>query len=161
TLLRSTVSFANAGAYAVVLSKVAGVVTSAVATLTVSCPTVTLGPPSLPSGTAGIAYSQSLSASGGVGPYTFTVTGGTLPAGLSLSGVGVLGGTPSATGTNSFTLAATDTNGCSGSLACTLAVTGGQLAIPDPQSAGAVVLVNSQSARYPDFQHFIQPYLDN
>jgi hypothetical protein len=32
---------------------------------------------------------------------------------------------------------------------------------PASQSAGAVVLVNSQSARYVDFQHFIQPYLDN
>ncbi len=32
---------------------------------------------------------------------------------------------------------------------------------PASQSAGAVVLVNSQSARYLDFQHFIQPYLDN
>ena len=32
---------------------------------------------------------------------------------------------------------------------------------PASQSAGAVVLVNSQSARYLDFQRFIQPYLDN
>jgi len=27
--------------------------------------------------------------------------------------------------------------------------------------SGAVVLVNSASAKYPDFQHFIQPYLDH
>ena len=32
---------------------------------------------------------------------------------------------------------------------------------PLSQSAGAMVLVNSHSARYLDFQHFIQPYLDN
>ena len=30
-----------------------------------------------------------------------------------------------------------------------------------PVGADAVVLVNSHSARYLDFQHFIQPYLDN
>ncbi len=36
------------------------------------------------------------------------------------------------------------------------------LQLPAAQvSANALVLVNSQSAKYPDFQHFIQPYLDN
>ena len=45
-----------------------------------------------------------------------------LPAGLSLSGGGVLSGTPSAGGTNTFTVTATDTNGCNGSQAYTLVV---------------------------------------
>jgi hypothetical protein len=51
--------------------------------------------PSLPTATVGVAYSQSFAASGGMPPYTWTVPSSTaLPPGLSLSGSGVLGGTP-------------------------------------------------------------------
>src|SRR6266567_4218926 len=40
---------------------------------------------SLPNGTAETAYSQTIQASGGVAPYTWTVTAGTLPHNLSLA----------------------------------------------------------------------------
>ncbi len=51
--------------------------------------------PSLASATVGVAYSQPFAASGGTPPYTWTVPSSTpLPPGLSLSGSGVLGGTP-------------------------------------------------------------------
>src|SRR5690606_5822117 len=46
---------------------------------------VTVSPGTLPDGTVAAAYSQTVSASGGAAPYTFTVTAGALPAGLSLS----------------------------------------------------------------------------
>ena len=49
---------------------------------------------SLPNGTLGVAYSQTLAASGGMAPYTWTVASGTLPAGLVLSSNGVISGTP-------------------------------------------------------------------
>jgi hypothetical protein len=62
----------------------------------------------LPGGVAGQSYSQSLAATGGVPPYTWSVTAGTLPAGLSLSGGGVISGTPPAAGTSSFTVRVTD-----------------------------------------------------
>ena len=94
-LLRSAVSFVDAGGYSVVLTNVAGALTSTVATLTVVCPTVTLGPTALPSSVVGSAYNQSLTANGGMGAYTFAVTAGTLPTGLSLSGAGNLSGIPS------------------------------------------------------------------
>ncbi len=63
----------------------------------------------LPAGTVGVAYSQTLTASGGTTPLTWTVTSGTLPAGLSLSSAGVLSGTPTIVGTSSFTVKVTDT----------------------------------------------------
>ncbi len=53
-----------------------GVATSATFTLTNLA--ITLSPTTLPAGNVGIAYSQSITASGGVGPYTFAATG-TLP----------------------------------------------------------------------------------
>jgi large repetitive protein len=43
--------------------------------------------------------------------YTFGITGGTLPTGLTLSTAGVLSGTPTALGTFSFTVTVTDSVG--------------------------------------------------
>ncbi len=51
---------------------------------------------SLPNGQVGTAYSTTLAASGGTSPYTWSLTAGTLPAGLSLSASGVISGTPTA-----------------------------------------------------------------
>ena len=78
------------------------------------CPAITLSPASLPNGVVGAAYSATISATGGVSPYTFSVTSGTLPAGLSLSSAGVLSGTPTTAGTSDITITATDINGCTG-----------------------------------------------
>jgi hypothetical protein len=56
----------------------------------------------------GVQVRRWLQASGGVAPYTWAVTVGTLPAGLSLASDGTLSGTPTGTGTSSFTVQATD-----------------------------------------------------
>lgn len=65
--------------------------------------TCSISPSTLPAGTAGAAYSTTLEASGGTEPYTWTVIGGALPAGLTLgSATGIISGTPSAAGTHSF-----------------------------------------------------------
>ena len=58
---------------------------------------------SLPNGTVGTAYSQTLAASGST-PITWSKTSGDLPAGLTLSDAGVISGTPTATGTATFTV---------------------------------------------------------
>jgi hypothetical protein len=59
-------------------------------------------------GTVGSAYSLTFAATGGTTPYTWSVSAGTLPAGLTLSSAGVLSGTPTAAGTSNFTVEATD-----------------------------------------------------
>lgn len=61
---------------------------------------------SLPNGSINTAYSGSLQASGGTGPYTWTGTG--LPTGLTLNSNGTITGTPTVGGT--FTLAVTATD---------------------------------------------------
>jgi hypothetical protein len=66
---------------------------------------------SLPNATVNVAYSQTLAATGGVGPYTYTKTAGTLPPGITLSSNGVISGTPTAVGASSFTVTATDSEG--------------------------------------------------
>jgi len=63
----------------------------------------------LPDGTVNTAYSTTLAASGGTPPYTWSVTSGSVPPGLSLSPPdGKLSGTPTSTGTFSFTVRVQD-----------------------------------------------------
>jgi hypothetical protein len=83
--------------------------------VTIGTVSLTVNPASLPAGTQGTAYSQTVSASGGTGPYTFTLTAGALPTGLTLSAGGVISGTPSGSGVSNFTVGATDTVGNTGS----------------------------------------------
>ena len=100
--------------------------------LTCTTVAVTVNPATLPNGAFGTAYSQTLSATsanGGVAPYTFSVTAGALPAGLTLSSAGVLSGTPTAAGSFNFTVQATSTNGFSGTRAYTLVIAQGTQAI--------------------------------
>ena len=71
--------------------------------ITVTAPAITTG--SLPNGTVGTAYSQSLTSTGIAGTVTWTRTSGTLPTGLTLSGA-TISGTPTAAGTFTFTIRA-------------------------------------------------------
>ena len=103
------------------------------------CPAIAINPPSLPTATAGIPYTQTLTASGGTGPHTFTVTSGAAPAGLTLSSGGVLSGTPSNVGQATFTVTSTDANGCKGTRSYTLQVAVDVPMFPD--GLGQVVLV--------------------
>ena len=75
-------------------------------------PPLTLSAPSsLASGMATVDYPvQTISVSGGVAPYTFAVTAGSLPTGLSLSATGAISGTPTTAGTSAFTVTATDSS---------------------------------------------------
>jgi len=99
---------------------------------------VTVGPASLPSATAGTAYNQTLTASGGTAPYTFAVSAGTLPTGLTLSAAGVLSGTPTASGSFNFMATATDSGGSptSGNRAYALVVASPTLTLPATTLAG-------------------------
>jgi len=91
-------------------------------TIDVPAPTITVDPATLPGTTAGLAYTQAISASGGVAPYTFAVTAGALPDGLTLAADGTLSGTTTTSGTFNFTVAATDHNGQTGSRAYAVVV---------------------------------------
>ena len=83
-------------------------------TLTIAAPTITVSPSSLANATVGTAYSQSMSASGGMGPYSLSVTAGVLPPGLTLAPSGTLSGTPTTAGDFSFTVTATDAQSFTG-----------------------------------------------
>jgi hypothetical protein len=73
-------------------------------------------------GTFGTPYSESLTATGGSGSYTFKVTSGALPGGLTLNPDGTLTGTPTAAGEFTFTIQATDSDGFTGNQSYTLTI---------------------------------------
>ena len=88
-------------------------------TTVAALPSITTG--LLPTASKGQPYSQQLTATGGT-PISWSYTG-TLPPGLSMSGTGLISGTPSAEGSYRFTLKASNSTG-SVTRQLTLVVTG-------------------------------------
>ncbi|NHQ93856.1 putative Ig domain-containing protein, partial [Janthinobacterium lividum] len=101
--------YAGADSFSYTASNGAGTSAQAIVTITVSPPVITLAPTGLQAMTFGVAYSETITASGGASPYGY-VSSGSLPAGLSLAPNGTLSGTPTAAGAYSFTITATDSS---------------------------------------------------
>jgi len=105
----------------------------------------------LPGGVIGTAYSQTLTAAGGIDAYTWSVPPGTLPAGLSLSSTGVLSGTPTGTvtGTTSFTVTVTDSESpakmATASLSITISAPALSVTTTSPLPGGSVGTAYSQT----------------
>ncbi len=102
-------------------------------------PAIVVNPTTLPGGTLGTAYSQTVSATGGTGSYTYSVSAGSLGAGLTLNAsTGVISGTPSTTGTRSFTIRATDGIGATGSRAYSVTIAAAIVVNPATLPGGTV-----------------------
>lgn len=69
---------------------------------------LTITTTTLPPGVLGQAYSFPLTASGGTAPLTWTLTGGSLPQGLSLSPAGLISGVPTSAGAQPVTISVRD-----------------------------------------------------
>ncbi len=97
--------------FAVTVTDAAGVTSAAQAlTLTINAPPpLAISTTTLPGGTEGTSYSTTLSATGGIQPYTWSVASGSLPAWANLNAsTGVISGMPNASGTSTFTVKVTD-----------------------------------------------------
>lgn len=70
--------------------------------------TITITTSSLPGGTKDVSYNATVAGSGGSGSYSFAVTAGSLPTGLTLSTGGLISGTPTVSGTSNFTVTLTE-----------------------------------------------------
>jgi hypothetical protein len=83
----------------------------------------------LPNGAPGQPYSNSVAATPS-GGYSYAVTSGSLPAGLTLYGTaGLIFGYPATAGTYNFTITATDGNNCMGNKSYSLTIGGGGFAL--------------------------------
>ena len=109
---------------------------------------LTINPPAAPAiitsalaaGVEGNPYGQSVQTSGGLGLFTFTITAGALPAGLSLTGAGAISGVPTGPdGTANFTVNATDTSNPPQSTARALSIL---INLPPPPTINTTSLAN-------------------
>jgi pseudomonalisin len=101
----------------------------------------------LSSTAAGTALSVNLAASGGIPPYQWVATSGSLPAGLTLDPSGVLSGTPTTPGSYNFTISVTDGNGAGTSQTF-------QITITSPVSGGGSSSSSTTAAVYHVFPQF-------
>jgi hypothetical protein len=83
---------------------------------------ISIATTTLPDCLVGNTYSQTLSASGGIPQYTWTITSGNLPDGLLLATSGVISGKATTAGTFSFTVKATDSTGVSATAFLTIMI---------------------------------------
>ncbi|HTS18603.1 MAG TPA: putative Ig domain-containing protein [Verrucomicrobiae bacterium] len=137
--LSGTSAVASTYAFTITATDTNGCTGSQAYSLTVTCPTITLSPATLPFAMGGVPYNQTITASGGNGPYTFALTG-TLPNGATLSSAGVFSGIPTETGLFPIRITATDQfTGCTGTQSYTLRVDCAAIALsPITPSSGTV-----------------------
>ncbi len=120
-------------------------------------PTISSGTPA--PGQVGLAYSTTFAVAGGTGPFVWSVSAGTVPAGLSFnSSTGVLSGTPTTTGSSAFTVSVTDSFGKVATKAVTLVVNPGPIVItksadkssaaPGDQVAYTITVKNTSSTAF-------------
>ncbi|MFP3824666.1 putative Ig domain-containing protein [Pseudomonas sp. SIMBA_021] len=142
-----TAGFSGADSFTYTATNASGTSSPATVSITVSAPSITLSPGSLSNGTAGTPYSSTLSATGGTVPYSYSITSGSLPTGLSLNtGTGAISGIPSAAGTFNLTITATDTNGATGSQAYSITI---NIQAPVASAVSATVAANSSANPIP------------
>lgn len=83
-------------------------------TIEVVCPVITIDQSTLPTIFTNTAYNETLTTTGGTSPFTYAVTSGSLPGGITLDPGGLLSGTTTAYGNYTITVTVTDANGCTG-----------------------------------------------
>ena len=95
-------------------------------------PLTVVGSPILWEGSLGTMFYQALTAAGGTPPYTWSISAGSLPAGLSLTSAGVISGTPRAAGAYTFSARVTDFAGTVVTTAMTLPIASAPLSFVSP-----------------------------
>ncbi|WP_370680906.1 Ig-like domain-containing protein [Comamonas sp. GB3 AK4-5] len=137
------VGYSGTDAFSYTATNTSGTSAAATVTVTVTAPTLLLTPNTLNSGTVGSAYGQTLASSEGTAPYTYTLSSGSLPEGLSLGSSGAITGTPTASGNFSFTIQSTDAYGATGAQNYVLLIT--PLPVPVANASSITVLANSNA----------------
>ncbi len=137
-------------------AKVVDSTNTSAGTTTANC-SIVIQPPQLTAtcasgtGEVGLAYSSSVGVTGGVPPYTFSISAGALPPGLTLNPTtGAITGTPTSQGTFSYSVEVTDSASHSITISCTIVIsTCGSALVPvtynvnENNSVGEIAWFNS------------------
>ncbi|WP_316797603.1 MBG domain-containing protein, partial [Pedobacter agri] len=110
-----------AGTYTVIITDANGCTATVNATVTQPA-AIALTSAAPPQGTVSTAYSHSFTATGGNGSFTYAISSGSLPTGLTLATDGVLSGNPTVAGTFNFSVSATE-SGCNQSAVASFSLT--------------------------------------
>ncbi|HVS85340.1 MAG TPA: G1 family glutamic endopeptidase [Gaiellaceae bacterium] len=89
----------------------------------------------LTSGTVGHTYADSLAAVGGTAPYTWTVSSGSLPAGVTLAANGTLSGSPTRSGQSQFVAEVSDAAGLTATASLSITVAATTVTVADAQTS--------------------------
>lgn len=108
----------------------------------------------LSSATVNRPYFVTLSATGGTAPLSWSITSGSLPAGLSIASNGDISGTPTATGASNFTVRVQDSASGSGTRDLSLSIVAAGTLARNENIANATTLSNGT------FQASISPMVD-
>lgn len=111
---------------------------------------------SLPGGTQQQAYSATLAATGGTPPYSWSVASGSLPSGLTLGASGSITGTPTASGTASFTAQVKDSSGQTAQKPLSITIASASANLP---TFGHVAIVVEENTNYSSVTSSSMPYL--
>jgi len=137
-----TIGYAGVDAFTYTATNANGTSSPALVSISIASPSINIAPTSVGPFTLGSVFSTTLTASGGTGPYTFALTFGSLPAGLSLSPSGTLSGTPTTASPYNFTVTATDAASFVGSRGYSGTVTSNP---PVTSAVSATVAANSSA----------------
>ena len=132
------------------VSDAGGARVSSSATIVILVPgaPVSIANASLPDATVNVAYSNSLSASGGKSPYTWAIISGSAPDGMSFGSNGILSGTPTTPGAYTFGVTVTDVSGGTASTAASLTVKAAPVTITSQSSLASGI----NTVEYPSIQ---------
>ena len=122
-------------------------------TLTILPPPLAITTTSLLSGVVSTIYTTRLAASGGIVPYTWSLAGGALPPGLTLSSIGAISGKPTTNGTSSFTVRATSARTPAQTATCLLSIT------INPASTNGLI-GNTTEGTLTDALWYSRPYIN-
>ncbi len=136
--ISGTPSAAGNFTFTITATDFAGAIATRQYTVSIASSVLTVSTTSLSNAVVNISYSAQLQASGGSPPYTFSITSGSLPAGLTLA-AGTISGTPTATGSSSFTVQVQDSAQNTATRALTLTVVGSGLVVTTQSLPQAVV----------------------
>lgn len=142
-----------------------GAVATTAGSITVKAAEVAVTTVAFPQGILNFEYPRQVLTASGAAPWTFAISAGSLPPGLTLTD-GVISGIPTAAGTSAFTITATDSTGVTGSARASIVIRGadtdllllsggvsfslktGATAVPEAQTVGVQSPDVSQTLTY-------------